>query len=67
MEATNQQIAYLSQTDTFSSQVHKIANICKYMKRKGANDANQNQNLVDLFPFLKLKNEPNWFICNKME
>ena len=46
----------------FSDEGNAVPGNIKYMKRKGANDANQNQNLVDLFPFLKLKNEPNWFI-----
>ena len=55
----------ISQTDTFSSQVHQIANICKYMKRKGVNDVKQNQNIVNLFHFLNLRMNPTGSFASK--
>ena len=55
----------ISQTDTFSSNVHKIANVCKYMKRKGVNDVKQNQNIVNLFHFLNLRMNPTGSFASK--
>ena len=55
----------ISQTYTFSSQVHKIANICKYMKRKGANDVNQTKILSIYFLFLNLRMNPTGSFASK--